>query len=53
LRLSLALNNARAADGRLKTQLVLADQAMISAANFAIGVLLARYLGPAAYGTLS
>ena len=48
--MSLALNNARAADGRLKTQLVLADQAMISAANFAIGVLLARYLGPAAYG---
>jgi len=48
--LNIALKNAAATDGRLKTQLVLADQAIISAANFAIGVLLARYLGPAAYG---
>ena len=34
----------------MKTQLVLADQAVVSGANFVTGLLLARYLGPAGYG---
>jgi O-antigen/teichoic acid export membrane protein len=36
--------------GRRKTKLVLFDQAIVSGANFAIGLVLARFLGPAGYG---
>jgi O-antigen/teichoic acid export membrane protein len=36
--------------GRRKTQLVLFDQAIVSGANFVIGLVLARFLGPAGYG---
>lgn len=36
--------------GRRKTKLVLLDQAIVSGANFVIGLVLARFLGPAGYG---
>lgn len=36
--------------GRRKTKLVLLDQAIVSGANFVIGLVLARILGPAGYG---
>jgi O-antigen/teichoic acid export membrane protein len=36
--------------GRRKTTLVLADQVIVSGANFAVGLLLARVLGPSGYG---
>jgi O-antigen/teichoic acid export membrane protein len=36
--------------GRRKTKLVLADQVVVSGANFAVGLLLARALGPSGYG---
>jgi O-antigen/teichoic acid export membrane protein len=36
--------------GRRKTQLAMADQAVVSAANFMVGLLLGRFLGPTAYG---
>jgi len=36
--------------GRLKTKLVLADQVVVSGANFVVGLLVARALGPAGYG---
>lgn len=39
-----------AGSGRRKTQLVLIDQALVSAANFTTGLLLARFLGPSNYG---
>lgn len=36
--------------GRLKTKLVLADQIVVSGANFAVGLLVARALGPSGFG---
>ena len=48
--MSALLDDSPAGAGRLKTQLVLGDQAIVSAANFVMGLLLARYLGPAGYG---
>ncbi len=48
--MSLLLDAPPAVAGRMKTQLVLGDQAVVSAANFVMGLLLARYLGPAGYG---
>jgi O-antigen/teichoic acid export membrane protein len=48
--LSFQLDDLPATAGRMKTQLVLGDQAVVSAANFLMGLLLARYLGPAGYG---
>lgn len=44
------LDDSPVAAGRMKTQLVLGDQAVVSGANFVMGLLLARYLGPAGYG---
>lgn len=39
--------------GRSKTQLVLADQVVVSGANFVAGILLGRYLGPDGYGAFT
>lgn len=42
-----------ALSGRSKTQLVLADQVVVSGANFLAGILLGRYLGPDGYGAFT
>lgn len=46
----LSESNTHAQAGRWKTKVVLADQVLVSGANFSLGLLLARFLGPAGYG---
>ena len=43
-------SDSRPDEGRLKTKIVLADQIIVSGANFGMGLLLARFLGPSDYG---
>lgn len=43
----------KALSGRSKTQLALADQVVVSGANFLAGILLGRYLGPDGYGAFT
>lgn len=43
----------KALSGRSKTQLVLADQVVVSGANFVAGIVLGRYLGPDGYGAFT
>jgi O-antigen/teichoic acid export membrane protein len=41
---------ANSSDGRRQTMLVLGDQIIVSGANFAAGLILARFLGPDGFG---
>jgi O-antigen/teichoic acid export membrane protein len=41
---------ANSSDGRRQTTLVLGDQIIVSGANFAAGLILARFLGPDGFG---
>ena len=48
--LNAAVKSSPATAARRKTKLVLGDQVIVSGANFVIGLLLARALGPTGYG---